>query len=173
MSSSQLSPPMRPTLTAARLQPPSQDNEYTSSGGRAKVVVDPCTWVPDDVVRQTGFDPSSRRRSNDLVAEYIFLTCAFTSFDDRSLELDSGNVTLEEVGRKYMGKTRSLIVNGRDALISQKTDEDDCSLDMRTKVGYFGVSVTVHSSAKMKGLNPCDGIEEIAKTLEPTIGKDN
>ncbi|WP_084496701.1 DUF3558 domain-containing protein [Nocardia amamiensis] len=162
----------RPTLTASRLQPPSQDNDFTKAGGRPNVVVDPCTWVEDDVISRLGFDPATRKRGNDIVGEYTFLTCDFRT-SDRTLQLDSGNVALEEVKSKYAGKTQPVTINGREAVITQKTNLDECSLDMRTKAGYLGLSFFVSTPGRVKGLKPCDGIVEAATALEPSIGKDN
>lgn len=164
----------RPTLTASSLQPPSQDSSYTHSGGRPKVVFDPCTWVPDDVITKIGFDPSTRKRGTDMIAEYSFLTCDFWNANDETLQLDSGNISLDEDKQKYAGKFQSLSINGRDAIqVPQKTEADECAIDMRTKSGYFGVDIIVHTQGQLAGLKPCDHIVEAATALEPTIGKDN
>jgi hypothetical protein len=90
------------------------------------------------------------------------------------LQLDSGNVTLDEDKQKYAGKTQDLTIDGREAiLVPHKTEADDCSLDMRTRVGYFGISVIIDTPGEVKGLKPCDRIVAIATALEPSIGKDN
>ncbi|NKY53631.1 DUF3558 domain-containing protein [Nocardia vermiculata] len=162
-----------PTLTASKLQPPSQDNEYAESSGRPKVVFDPCTWVPDSAVSSLGLDPSTRERGNDMVAEYTFLTCDVSN-QDESLQLDSGNVTLDEVRKKYAGRTQDMSINGRNAVLTpNKTASDDCSIDMETKAGYFGVTVIVSTPGGLKGMKPCDNIVHIAETLEPYIGEGN
>lgn len=164
---------MPPTLTASKLQPPSQDNEYAESSGRPKVVFDPCTWVPDSAVSSLGLDPSTRERGNDMVAEYTFLTCHVGNADE-SVRLDSGNVTLDEVRKKYAGRTQDMSINGRNAILTpNKTASDDCSIDMETKAGYFGVTVIVSTPGGLKGMKPCDNIVHIAETLEPYIGEGN
>ncbi|MBF6330538.1 DUF3558 domain-containing protein [Nocardia transvalensis] len=162
----------RPTLTASKLQPPPQDNQYTQEGGRQKVVFDPCTWIPDDAVAKLGYDPSTRRRLSDFVAEYTFLTCQFSNADT-ALNLNSGNISLEEDKQRYAGKTQDVTINGRDAVIVHKTSADDCVLDMRTKAGYFEVLLIVNTPGQLKGIKPCDHIVEVATALEPYIGKDN
>lgn len=163
----------RPTLTASNLQPPVQDNKYTRSSSRPKVVVDPCTWVEDSRIAEAGFDPASRHRGADMIAEYSFLICNFKQGQDQALALESGNVTLDEVRKKYEGKTSELIVNGRPAVQARKGDNRTCSIDLQTKVGYFGITVTTETPGRVKGLEPCDHIIEIATALEPAIGKDN
>ncbi|MEG8177642.1 DUF3558 domain-containing protein [Nocardia terpenica] len=165
-------PSARPTLTASNIQPPSQDNRFTKTSNRPKVVYDPCTWIPDDVVSKLGYDPSTRHRLSDFVAEYTFLTCQFRN-SDGALNLNSGNITLEEDKQQYAGKTQDTTVNGREAIIVKKTSADDCTLDMRTKAGLLGITVIIDTPGQTKGLKPCDHISEIASAIEPTIGKDN
>lgn len=163
----------RATLTAPRLQPPSQDNKFTRSSSRPQVVVDPCTWVEDSAIQAAGFDPESRRRGSDVVAEYTFLTCNFKKGEDAALALESGNVTLDEVRQKYPDDIEELVINGRPALKSKKDDPSGCSIDLQTNAGYFGITVRTHTSGRAKGMQSCDSILEIATMLEPSIGKEN
>ncbi|MEG8183828.1 DUF3558 domain-containing protein [Nocardia terpenica] len=171
-TASGLSGSARPTLTASSLQPPSQDNGYAKSSGRPKVAFDPCTWIPDDAISKIGFDPTTRQRGHDQVAEYTFFTCQFTG-PDETLQLASGNITLDEDKQRYAGKYQELDVNGRSAIQLNKTGAPECNLDMQTKVGYFEVSVLVDTSGRGKGLQPCGNIAQVASTLEPFIGKGN
>ncbi|MBO0853839.1 MAG: DUF3558 domain-containing protein [Nocardia sp.] len=164
----------RPTLTGSSIQPPPQDKQEARDSGRPKVVFDPCTWVPDDAVAKLGFDVSSRARLADAVGEYTFLTCQFDS-KDSGLQLLSGNITLEEDKAKYSQQIRQqgLQIDGREAIIVNKTGSQDCQLDMRTKVGYFEVAVIMNTPGLVKGIKGCDQIVETATALEPYIGKDN
>lgn len=128
----------RPTLTDPKLQPPSQDNKYTQSTGRPKVVFDPCTWITDADIESVGFRPGSRKRGSDLVAEYTFLTCDFRTPDSAmSLGLDSGNVTWEEDLQKNGYVLEPTTVNGRQAglLRGEKGDESLCRVHLRTNAG--------------------------------------
>ncbi|MQY24372.1 DUF3558 domain-containing protein [Nocardia macrotermitis] len=163
------------TLTAPSLQPPSQDNKYTRTSGRPKVVFDPCTWIPDDALARIGFDPTTRKRAQDMVAEYTFLTCQVETTDQtRTLQLISGNITLAEDKQRYAGKTQPTTINGREAITTtQKTSADECDLDIQTKAGYFEIGVIVETAGRVKGLQPCDHINDIGTTLEPYVGKDN
>ncbi|MFI6775717.1 DUF3558 domain-containing protein [Nocardia sp. NPDC050412] len=165
---------VRPTLTNPKLQPPSQDNKYTTSTGRPKVVFDPCTWISDDTARRAGFDPASRARGDDLVAEYSFLTCDFLS-TSRTLQLNSGNASWEEDLAKVGSYSEPITVNGRQALLVHDpatSMKRSCQVDVRTKVGFVQIAVDLTERAP-QNLNPCDGITDIASTIEPEIGKDN
>ncbi|MFD3508281.1 DUF3558 family protein [Nocardia sp. NPDC058666] len=166
----------RPTLTDAKLQPPNQDNKYTQSGGRPKVVVDPCTWTPDDTIRAIGLDPTTRKRGRDLVAEYTFLTCDFASgpAQDRwSLAVDSGNVSLDEVRQRYAGKSENIDINGREAVRTVKNGATTCAVDMKTSVGYLGVEAAFEATPGPDTPAPCDKAMEFARGLEPIIGAGN
>lgn len=165
--------PSRPTLTASKLQPPPLENEYTKTSDRPDVVFDPCTWIPDDAFSALGLDPSTRDRGSDIVAEYTFLTCDVQNHD-QALQMDSGNVSLDEVKEKYSGRTQNISINGRKAVLTpHKAATDDCSVDIETNAGYFGVTNIVNSYGAAKGMKPCDDIVHIAETLEPYIGEDN
>ncbi|WP_336086313.1 DUF3558 domain-containing protein [Nocardia sp. SSK8] len=165
---------VRPTLTDAKLQPPSQDNKYTKAGGRPAVVVDPCTWIPDDTIRALNLDPATRKRGRDLIAEYSFLTCDFAANPPQEkwrLRVDSGNVTLDEVRQKYAGKYENVDVNGREAVRTVKNGDPTCAIDIKTAVGYFGIEVA--DVAGSGSATPCDKAMEYARALEPVIGDDN
>ncbi|WP_433196302.1 DUF3558 domain-containing protein [Nocardia sp. CA-107356] len=162
----------RTTLTNPKLQPPSQDNKYTASTGRPKVVFDPCTWISDDTIQKAGFDPTSRKRGRDLVAEYSFLACDFSS-TLQDLAVDSGNATWEEDLAKVGSYSEPTTVNGRQALlVRDPATPRGCQIDLRTKVGFVQVAVDLTDRAP-RSTAPCDGIQNIATTIEPEIGKDN
>jgi hypothetical protein len=162
----------RPTLTNPKLQPPSQDNKYTASTGRPRVVFDPCTWISDDTVQKAGFAPASRERGRDLVAEYSFLICHFSS-PERNLSLLSGNAIWEEDLAKVGSYSEPITVNGRQALlVRDPVTPRGCQIDVRTKVGFVQISVDLTDRAP-RDLAPCDGMRDIASTIEPEIGKDN
>lgn len=162
----------RPTLTASRLQPPPLENEYTTED-RPEVVFDPCTWISDDAIKKAGLDPASRRRGQDIVAEYSFLTCDFDG-EHRGLSVNSGNVTWEEDLQKNGAHSEPLTVNGREALLVKYPDMDDvCSVHVRSKAGIVMFSSTRTFEGIEAGLQRCDGVVEIATALEPEIGAEN
>ncbi len=167
---------VRPTLTDAKLQPPTQDNKYTQSTGRPKVVFDPCTWISAAEIESVGFRSETRRRGPDLVAEYTFLTCIFRNPDNTmSLNVDSGNISWDENLQKNGAWLEATTVNGRQAGLvrGQPGGEDACQVHLLTKVGVVIVGNLVLSLGKNKNLDPCANIMEIASVVEKSIGKEN
>ncbi|MEV6059640.1 DUF3558 domain-containing protein [Nocardia asteroides] len=166
----------RPTITDQKLQPPSQDNQYTQSSGRPKVVFDPCTWIDAADIEAVGFQSSSRRRGPDLVAEYTFLTCTFRNpANTMSLGLDSGNITWDENLKKNGSWLEPTTVNGRRAGVGkgEPGSENECHVQMESKVGVVLLWTSVTSMGLNKNLDPCDNIMEIASAVEKSIGKEN
>ncbi|WP_327149781.1 DUF3558 domain-containing protein [Nocardia sp. NBC_01329] len=162
----------RSTLTAPRLQPPSQQNEYTTEG-RPEVVFDPCTWISDDAITAAGLDPESRRRGRDLVAEYTFLTCDFDG-SNWDLQIDSGNVSWQEDLDKNSANSEPLKVNGREAVwVRDPQLVKTCDIHVRTEVGFVIFSTEMTFEGSEAGLARCDGVLHIAETLEPSIGMEN
>ncbi|WP_345494682.1 DUF3558 domain-containing protein [Nocardia callitridis] len=162
----------RPTITDSKLQPPPQDKKSAVDSGRPPIVFDPCTWVSNSALQRAGFDPSSRRRLDDIVAEYSFLTCIVTS-KDRKLRMNSGNATWEENLAKVGSYSQPTNINGRSAL--QFRDPDglgSCEIDIQTKVGFVQLAVDLTRFASPEA-DTCDDIQNIAATIEPEIGKDN
>ncbi|MEV0434424.1 DUF3558 domain-containing protein [Nocardia sp. NPDC050413] len=169
-------PHARPTLTDAKLQPPAQDNKYTQTSGRPKVVFDPCTWIGAAEIESTGFRSESRRRGPDLVAEYTFLTCIFRNVDNTmSLNVDSGNITWDENLQKNGAWLEATTVNGRRAGLvrNQPGGEDACQVHVETKSGVVIVGSLVLSLGKKQNLDPCTNIMETASVVEKSIGKEN
>lgn len=166
------SQPARPTLTDPKLQPPPQENGHTTEG-RPKVVFDPCTWIDDETISQAGFDPASRHRRKDLVAEYTFLTCDFYS-PLRTLQLNSGNVTFEEDQAKNSSWAKPVTVNGREAMWgSDPALRGTCEVHIRTKAGFVIVSVLLTLQGRTQSADPCERIIETASAIERSIGREN
>lgn len=162
----------RPTLTAPHLQPPSQEGRYVS-GERAEVVFDPCTWIGDDAVARAGLDPASRRRGQDLITEYTFLTCDFDGLH-WDLQIDSGNASWQEDLDKNGEISEPLEVNGREAMwVRDPHLVKTCDIHVRTKVGFVIFNATRTFEGSEAGLERCDGVLHIAETLEPSIGAEN
>ncbi|NKY86488.1 DUF3558 domain-containing protein [Nocardia veterana] len=163
----------RPTLTDPKIQPPSQHNQYT--GARPDIVFDPCTWISDDTIRKSGFDPSTRKRGPDQIAERSFLTCAFTDgnpLDGLVLQVNSSNATWDEDMAKVRDYSEPLTINGREAMwVRNPGIKQDCQIDIRTKVGF--VQVAVSSNSLQDTGRPCGNLENIASNIETEIGKDN
>nr|WP_246461488.1 DUF3558 domain-containing protein [Nocardia transvalensis] len=158
----------QPTLTASSLQPPPQ-KQY----GRPNVAFDPCTWIPDGVISQAGFDPASRKRSGDRVTEITFLSCDFSS-KPRTLTVLSGNATWDEDLRKNGSWSEPITINGREAMwVRDPGLPRACDIHLRTKVGFADIGTTLTLNGVTQDAKPCDGLLDIATAIEPTIGKDN
>ncbi|MDR7171223.1 hypothetical protein J2W56_004982 [Nocardia kruczakiae] len=165
----------RPTLTNSKLQPPSQ-HDVQMTTGRPAVVFDPCTWISDDTVRKSGFDPGTRKRGHDQIAEISFLTCSFdsdsgSSINYNSLSVNSGNATWDEDLTKVRRYSEPVTINGREAMwVRDPQVQSMCQIDLRTKVGFAQVAV---SSNDPQAARPCDNLLSIASNIESEIGKDN
>ncbi|PPJ36759.1 hypothetical protein C5E45_18260 [Nocardia nova] len=163
----------RPTLTASQLQPPSQVDEYTRSSGRPQVAFDPCTWIPDEAVTRAGFDPRSRKRGDDQVAEITFLICNFSA-KNKTLTVMSGNATWDEDSQKNGSWSEPLTINGREARwVRDPALKRGCDIHLRTRSGFVDIGVTLTADGVIDGMKPCDGLETAASEIEPAIGKDN
>ncbi|MGI5219775.1 DUF3558 domain-containing protein [Nocardia sp. CA-290969] len=165
----------RPTLTAPSLQPPAQEGRRVNKD-RPDVVFDPCTWIRDETIREAGFDPASRERGEDFIAEWTFLICHFES-EVLDLSVMSGNVTLEEEVQKSQ-KTgpwqQPIKVNGRDATKGVDPEHPDvCEVNIRTAVGAVFVNQMLNLEGRAQGSDPCMGIEKTAALIEQEIGEEN
>lgn len=162
----------RPTLTAPELQPPAQEGQYVNKG-RPAVVFDPCTWISDATVQEAGFDPATRKRGEDFVAEWTFLVCHFES-ELVNLSVMSGNVTLEQETEKNGSWQQPTTVNGREATIGKKPGRgDSCTVNIRTAVGVVFVDQRLNLQGRIQKTDPCTGVEQTAALIEQEIGEGN
>jgi len=173
-SSASATPPgsVRPTLTDPKVQPPSQQgNQY--SEGLPDVVFDPCTWISDQTIQKAGFDPASRHRVTDTVAEQTFFTCGFSSVP-QTLRLISGNVPWDQDVQKVASRSQAITVNGRQAMRVQDPNfPNTCEIDLRTKVGFVQVFSDPTDQASVIDAPSCNGLLSTATLIEPEIGKGN
>jgi hypothetical protein len=122
-----------------------------------------------------GYDPTTRKRMEDINAEYTFLNCAFKS-PDRAYALDilSGNQTMDE-GRAKDSSEGSQIqettIGGRAAMIVRTTDTDTCDVLLQTKAGYIDFQRTIFAD-HLAGPTPerCSGMTDLVQGIIPRIG---
>lgn len=163
------SPPF-PTLTEPSLQPPTQHNQ-----NRPDVAFDPCTWIDDATLSHLGYDPTTRKRTNDINAEYTFLNCAFASPDKAyTLNILSGNRTMDEGRAKDSGEGAQIqdtTISGRAEMIVRTTEPDTCDVLLQTKAGYVDFERTIFSF-KIDGPTPerCSGMTDLVQGIIPRIG---
>lgn len=164
--------PARPTLTAPKLQPPAQEGRWVNED-RPDVMFDPCTWISDDAIATAGFDPASRKRGEDSVAEWTFLICHFES-EVMNLSVMSGNVSLEEETQKNGSWQQPTTVNGREATIGKEPEQGiSCKVNIPTDEGVVFVNQLLKIQGRAQGVDPCMGIENAAAAIEPEIRKGN
>jgi len=164
--------PARPTLTAPMLQPPEQEGRWVNED-RPDVVFDPCTWISDDTIHAAGFDPATRKRGEDFVAEWTFLICGFDS-DVLHLSVMSGNVSLEEEAEKNGSWQLPTMVNGREATMGKEPGRgDSCTVNFRTKAGVAFVNQRRKLEGRVQRTDPCMHIEGTAALIEREIGEGN
>lgn len=160
------------TTPSATVDPKLTAPKQRNQDGRPDVTYDPCLRIDDATIRSLGFDPATRAR-DDFVAEYTFLECKFKS-NLRFLRIKSGNITMAEERQRYAGMIEDQDVNGREAfIVREPTSNDACALNMRTKEGYLRISTVLTVDALVQKIDRCDGILDMARTIEPTIGKGN
>lgn len=164
--------PTRPTLTKPALQPPAQEGQYVNKN-RPDVLFDPCTWIKDETIREAGFDPATRNRGQDFIAEWTFLVCEFKS-EAITLSVMSGNVTLEEETKKNGSWQRPITVNGRDATVGREPERgDSCTVNIRTAAGVVFIDQLLNLQGRIQGIDPCVDIEKTAALIEQEIGEGN
>ncbi|WP_153409457.1 DUF3558 domain-containing protein [Nocardia macrotermitis] len=163
-------------LTAPSLQPPTQGPDINP-----KVSYDPCTMISDAVISKAGYNPATRKRyAGSADPPTIVLGCEFE--DDlhgiikpkSTLEVASSNENID-ADRKYWNDpphpnlpVKSITVNGRAGFEMTHYPAYDCYIYLPTKAG--DVAIIWHSII-MDHPNPCDGVLDIAKIIEPTIGE--
>ncbi|WP_194289690.1 DUF3558 domain-containing protein [Nocardia macrotermitis] len=168
-SNSAIHPPF-PTLTAPSLQPPKQQNE-----NRPDVAFDPCTWIDDHTVQKIGYDPSTRKRSIDIHAEYTFLSCEFLTADKAySIEILSGNRTMDEGRQKFTtdgAQIEDATIEGRAAMIVRTKTPESCDVLLQTKAGYVDFDRII-AGYLIDGPTPerCSGIVDLVRSIVPRIG---
>ncbi len=136
------------------------------------MVFDPCTWIGDDTIREAGYDPATRSRGDDWLAEWTFLICHFDS-ELINLSVMSGNVTLEEEIAKNGSWQKPTTVNGREATFGREPGQNTCTINMRTAVGVVFVNQMLTLKGRTQGADPCQGIEKTAALIEKEIGEGN
>lgn len=171
-SSNEATASTRPTLTEPSLQPPAQEGPHVNKD-RPDVVFDPCTWISDKTIQAAGFDPATRERGDDWLAEWTFLICGFES-ETITLSVMSGNVTLDEETKKNGSWQRPITVNGREASIGQEPERgDSCTVNISTAEGVVFVDQLLKLQGRIQGTDPCVDIEKTASLIEKEIGEGN
>lgn len=131
------------------------------------VTFDPCAEIDDAMVREFGFDPTTRI-ADARTTEIELRNCSFTSYE-RILSFMSQNRPWEELPSALTGTNESTTVNGREAIYAiNPAGKDSCAVLMRADYGAVIVDIFMRGRLDLT-LTACDGIMQIAETIEPLI----
>lgn len=152
----------------------------------ARVIFDPCTWIPDDLVVAAGLALPTRKRGGDTISnqpgQSTVFSCTFSGSVDvpgrrsvtgADIRVESSNIAFDAVVDKYAGKFENLVINDRVAIRPFDDDPDTCMIIMRTTVGSASVAVRHELDAVTEKLAPCDTALRTARIFESAIGVDN
>ncbi|MCD5418853.1 DUF3558 domain-containing protein [Rhodococcus pyridinivorans] len=151
----------------------------TDDSGRPPVTFDPCYDIPDDVMDAAGYDAAKKEVADMPMATHTFLGCTYKKEDlvpgvrrGYSLNILSGNVSLDEELKKNGHVATSATINGRSALLEvDPENRDACTYVLQTDFGV--VFVTRLYNTDHPGPAPqsewCAGMEEFVGSIEPHI----
>ncbi|GGK40648.1 DUF3558 domain-containing protein [Nocardia camponoti] len=162
-------------VTAA--PPTSQINE----GGRSDIKFDPCTEFDDLTITRAGFNPDSRKRSDQIHNQYAFVGCSFNLKEPRGSlgemttvrysTVWTSNISLAEFRKRWEGSATDTQVAGRPA-IQYTPERKSCSM----AIEFPGFVLDVTSSSGLYTQEaPCDNLQNAATVLEAaateTVGR--
>lgn len=150
--------------------PTKQDAEPSESGSMfPPVTFIPCEEIDDATVQQLGLDPASRTAENHLTEVELF-TCSFTSYG-LWVSFISQNTPWEEMPGVLTGPQHPTTVNGRESIYAiDPIGENSCAVVMRTDYGEVIVDIFLRGRPDLDpNRSACDGIMQIAETIEPLI----
>lgn len=141
-----------------------------SVSGLPDITFDPCAAIDDATLVRFGFDPATRFAENSSIGIRELETCTVDGYD-RSLNVIAQNRPWEELPSTLSGPTESIDVNGREAIhATDAMGTPSCTVLMRTGFGAVIIDVAIYRQPDSPAdLNACDGIMQIAETVEPLI----
>ncbi|APE08420.1 MULTISPECIES: DUF3558 domain-containing protein [unclassified Rhodococcus (in: high G+C Gram-positive bacteria)] len=151
----------------------------TDDSGRPPVTFDPCHDIPDDVMNAAGYDAAKKEVADMPMGTYTFLGCTYKKEDlvpgvrrGYSLNILSGNVSLDEELKKNGHVAAPATINGRPALLElDPNNRDACTYVLQTDFGVVFVTRlynTDHPGPAPQG-EWCAGMEEFVGSIEPYI----
>jgi hypothetical protein len=145
------------------------------SNGRSPVKFDPCIEFGDAAITKAGFDPATRKRSDQVHDGYAFISCAFdrkqTILGDSlrvgSLTISSTNVTLDEFRKREGSTATEMKVNSREAITYESPEAEACYVVMTGPDAT--IDVRVDSTAALTDWRACGHVQEIAGVVESAL----
>ncbi|NLU84612.1 DUF3558 domain-containing protein [Rhodococcus sp. HNM0569] len=153
-----------PAVTAERTP------RATDKSGRPQVNFDPCLDLPDEALREAGYDPADADEDSFSPDEYTFLDCTWTSFDGRyGLNVLSGNITWEEQREKVKDYSTPITVGSRPALLDEDPAAPEaCAIAFPSDIGVVIASRTVvwGDGEEAPKEEWCKGLDQTAAIIE-------
>ncbi|MDG3011279.1 DUF3558 domain-containing protein [Rhodococcus sp. D2-41] len=164
-------PPAAESSSPASVLPmPTNTPRITDDSTRPQVGFDPCADLSDGQIRQLGYQPDTRRKTDYPAQDYTFLSCSFKS-TDYLISISSGNITFDEEVKKESGNATSAptTIDGRRALTIPH--DQACSLAMQTTYGMVILTRQTSSFGTKTSAPPCEGIEDTARMISQFMPK--
>ncbi|MEV4633530.1 DUF3558 domain-containing protein [Rhodococcus coprophilus] len=148
--------------------------------GRPPVTFDPCLDLPDDVMREAGYNADHKEFSDMPMGWYTFLGCTYRKSDPipgvrrgYSLSVLAGNVSLDEEIAKNGHVASATTVNGRTALVElDPSINNACTYVLQTTFGIviFSRLYNKDHAGPVPQDEWCAGMEPLVRAAEPFIG---
>lgn len=162
--------PTSPSIAVNVPPAPSQDPD-----GSKPVLFDPCRSIGDDVVARTGFDPATRKRSDQIHTGYAFISCGFSREEFKFgsnqltgfLHISSTNITMDKFRQREGGNATTVTVNGSEAVSYPYQDGKSCHVVTRGPDNSLDISVDdVFAQTVM---SVCNRAHEIATIIDTAV----
>jgi len=163
---------------------PNEDGHKDNGGSLSSVVpptglvaqhaFDPCTDIHDGLISAAGLDPSSRKPS--VVAQtFKYEGCSYESRDKIVAIIISADTTFQKQSERFRATGQFISVNGRPTIIGQNeiSHNDGCDIVFQLNSGVMFIDQTIKSDAMFAGMQGCDGADQIANAIEPSLPKGN
>lgn len=143
----------------------------TDNSGRPQVTFDPCLDIPDNVLTEAGYNPTTKENA-DYPMEYTFLGCDYdTPVRKYNLSLLSGNITFAEEVKKTAEYAQPIDINGRRGLLEFKASTKySCAVSLETDYGVLILSRLLFQAGAPES-EWCAGLEDTARLIEPLIDR--
>ena len=169
-TSSQLPTTEKLIIAAPVSQAPSQD----PNGGKL-VKYDPCMNIGDDMVTKTGFDPRTRKRSDQVHTGYAFISCRFDRkelVDGQNLsvgylEISSTNITMDQFRKRAGAAASDILIDGKSAITYADPASESCNVV--TTGPDNSIDIMVNTVGALTNWNGCSHLQEIASIVNSEI----
>lgn len=148
--------------------------------GRPPVTFDPCLDLPDDVMREAGYDADHKESADLPMGSYTFLGCTYRKSDPipgvrrgYSLSVLAGNISLDEEIAKNGHVATVTTVNGRTALLEvDPSIKDACTYVLQSTFGVviFSRLYNKDHAGPVPQDEWCADMEPLVRGAEPFIG---